>query len=397
VNYAFVNMPIDTTRPDPYQGELPGIAEMMRGRLALAPISIALVAVNVLVFAVMVLRGAGFWHSTNDIQFAWGASFGPAIKDGEWYRLFAAMFLHFGLVHLAINMLALWEGGRLVERLYGSLRFAIVYIASGLAGNLLSLVIRGDHAVSGGASGAIFGLYGALLVILWRERRQLHPVDFRWIFGGALAFSVVTIVLGLLIQGIDNAAHIGGLTAGVLMGGALVRPLSPASPVAGLSRWLSAGTMLLAIVVLVAVIPAPSYRWKEELQTRAEIRAFLRHDELIRERWQSILDTGSREATSFEGLAQRLESSVTQEYLESFEQLSALNLDPSAPSAFRLDLLKRYAQRRAADAHSLAEALRMNDRKRIRDALERARQAPDFTGLNGRQGTPDKPKSPDQN
>jgi len=90
----------------------------------------------------MLAYGAGLWHSPNDIQLAWGASFGPATKDGEWWRLATAMFLHFGLVHLAMNMWALWEGGRLVERLYGSGRFAVAYFISGLAGNLLSLVAQ---------------------------------------------------------------------------------------------------------------------------------------------------------------------------------------------------------------------------------------------------------------
>lgn len=124
------------------------------------------------------------------------------------------MFVHFGIVHLAINMWALWDSCRFVERLYGHGRFLVIYGAGGMAGNLFSLLAHGDSAVSGGASGAIFSAYGALLTWLWRERLQIDPVEFRWLFGGAAAFAAATIAMGLLIPGIDNAAHLGGLVCG---------------------------------------------------------------------------------------------------------------------------------------------------------------------------------------
>ncbi|MBA2723259.1 MAG: rhomboid family intramembrane serine protease, partial [Methylibium sp.] len=162
----------------------------------------------------MLAFGAGLWHAPNDVQLTWGANFGPATKDGQWWRLGSAMFLHFGVLHLAMNMWALWDGGRLVERLYGHGRFAFIYLGSGVAGNLLSLVVQGERAVSGGASGAVFGVYGALLVCLARERSRVDPFEFRWLFGGVTVFSVATLALGFVIPGIDNAAHIGGLLAG---------------------------------------------------------------------------------------------------------------------------------------------------------------------------------------
>ena len=348
----------------------------MHGRFALTPVTIALVAVNLAVFVAMLFHGAGVWHSPNNVQLAWGAGFGPATKDGEWWRLGTAMFLHFGLVHLAVNMWALWDGGRLVERLYGSIRFAVVYFASGLTGNLLSLIVHGDHAIAGGASGAIFGVYGALLVCLWRERRQVHPVEFRWLFGGAAVFSAATVVFGLLIPGIDNAAHIGGLISGALTGMALVRPLSAASPGIGRSRPAAAGAYVIAVCALVYLIPAPSYRWQEELHAREEIRGFLGDDRRIIDRWQEILESGRQGGASFEQLAERIDNDVTREYRESFDQLSALHLDPAAPSTLTLEVLKRYAQLRADASEALAEALRMNDPKRVQEALELARRAP---------------------
>lgn len=357
---------------------LVGIAELMRGGPAVTPATAALVGANLSVFAAMLAYGAGLWHAPSDVQLAWGANFGPATKDGEWWRLATAMFLHFGLLHLATNMWALWDGGRLVERLYGPLRFVAVFFASGLTGNLLSLIVQGDRAVSGGASGAIFGVYGALLVCLWRERRQVHPVEFRWLFGGAAVFSAAMIGFGLLIPGIDNAAHIGGLAAGALIGAALAGPLSAASPPVGYGRWLAGGAFSLAVIALVAAIPAPSYRWREEAQARVEVREFLGDDQRLVERWRAILDAGRREGASFEQLAERIEADVAREYRESFEQLSALNLDPAAPSATAVEVLREYARLRGDAAHSFAEGLRMNDQERIRAALEMARQAPYF-------------------
>lgn len=349
---------------------------MPGGRALIPPVTAVLVGANLLVFVAMLGHGAGLWHSPNHVQLAWGASFGPATQDGEWYRLATAMFLHFGLVHLALNMLALWDAGRYVERLYGPWRFAVVYFASGLAANLLSLVVHGDRAISGGASGAIFGVYGAFLVCLWRERRQVHPVEFRWLFGGAAIFSAAVIGLGVVIPGIDNAAHIGGLVSGALIGTALRIPLSAASPRSGHTRWLAAGTFAATIVALVSAIPAPSYRWQEELRAREEIRQFLDNDRHIAGRWKTILETSRYGGASFDQLAERIEIDVTPEYRDSFEQLSALHLDPAAPSSRHLEILKKYAQIRSAASEMLADGLRRNDRKRINEALEMARRAP---------------------
>ena len=174
----------------------------------------------------MLIFGAGLWHSQNIIQLAWGANFGPATQDGQWWRLASALFLHFGLLHLLLNMWALWDVGQLVERMFGYKRFILIYLVSGLFGNLASLVFQGNSAISGGASGAIFGIYGALLIYLWFNRLEIHLIEFRWLFWGAVTFSVATIVFGFIVPGIDNSAHIGGFTAGVLASIFLIRPIN---------------------------------------------------------------------------------------------------------------------------------------------------------------------------
>ena len=115
-----------------------------------------LVFANVAVFLAMLADGAGLFESNSAVHLRWGANFGPVTKEGEWWRLAACTFLHFGLVHLAMNMWALWGAGGLVERLYGNLAFLSIYLFAGLTGSFASLYWNADKVVSAGASGAVF-------------------------------------------------------------------------------------------------------------------------------------------------------------------------------------------------------------------------------------------------
>ncbi|WP_256327683.1 rhomboid family intramembrane serine protease [Nitrosospira sp. Nl5] len=373
-------------RPPP----MPSLHDLLYQRTRRVPVTQLLVIVNLLVFIAMLAGGAGLWHSSNSVQLAWGANFGPATQDGEWWRLGSAMFLHFGAVHLTLNLWALWDGGQLVERMYGHARFAGIYFASGLAGNLLSLIAHRGLAVSGGASGAIFGMYGALLVFLWRERRNLHPEEFRWFFWGAASFAGIALVLGLLVTGIDNAAHIGGFLAGILGGIVFARPIDVTKPVSRSSRLLAGCAFTFAIVILVSQIPVRAYRWSEEALARKEIGEFLRDDIAITQAWQSILDEGKQGNISFEELAGRIDTAVSDRYEESFEQLSDLPPNPALPSAATVEMLRHYAERRRDASRALAEGLRAHKPEQIRDALEMARQSRQLASPDRTEG--DKPR-----
>ncbi|SDA18263.1 rhomboid protease GluP [Nitrosospira sp. Nsp11] len=356
--------------------------DLLYQRLPGIPVTKLLVGVNLLVFAAMLVGGAGLWHSSNSVQLAWGANFGPATQDGEWWRLGTALFLHFGAVHLTLNLWALWDAGQLVERMYGHARFACIYFASGLAGNLLSLVAHRGLAISGGASGAIFGLFGALLIFLWRERHNLHPKEFRWFFWGAAGFALASLVLGLLITGIDNAAHIGGFFSGLLGGIIFAQPAGITerlSPRFRHIRVLAGAAFALAIVILVSQVPVRTYRWSEEVLARKEIGEFLRDDAAITQSWQSILDKARQDGTSFEELAGRIDTSVADRYEESFELLSELPPDPALPSAATVEILRHYAERRRDASRALAEGLRANKPQQIRDALEMEKQSRQLT------------------
>jgi len=353
---------------------MPSLYEQLSLRMPQLRITPLLIAANVLVFGAMLLSGAGLWHSQNGVQLAWGANFGPATQDGQWWRLGSALFLHFGLLHLALNMWALWDGGQWVERMFGHFRFVVIYFVAGLAGNLLSLVIHQGHAVSGGASGAIFGLYGALLSYLWLERTRIQRAEFRWLFWAAIGFSVVSIVFGLMVPGIDNAAHIGGLIGGLLMG-VLIKPDAGVEITPQRTK-LTSGLVFVAFVgAMVANIPPQAYRWSEEKQVRQEIGEFLQEDAAITRAWESIMRQGQRKGASFEELADVIQSVVVDRYEHSFEELSALPNDANLPSASTAERLTRYAEKRRDASRAMVEGLRAKDRTRIQKAMEQARQS----------------------
>ena len=185
-----------------------------------APCTVALIAVNVIVFLFLSFRGM-----TEDGMFLLehGAMYVPyMIEKGEYYRIFTSMFLHFGFDHLLNNMVILAEIGWNLEYEIGQLKFMILYLFSGLGGNLLSAYwdIRvGDYAVSAGASGAIFGVIGALLYVAIRNRGRIGDIS-----GKGLVFMIIlSLYYGYSSGGVDNMAHIGGLIAGFLLSVLLYR------------------------------------------------------------------------------------------------------------------------------------------------------------------------------
>lgn len=179
-----------------------------------APCTILLVVVNVIVFFCLTFQGM-----TEDAVFMLehGAMYVPyVLGEGEYYRLFSSMFMHFGFEHLMNNMVMLLVIGWTLEREIGKLKFLLIYLLSGLAGNVLSSiwdVWTGDFAVSAGASGAIFGIVGALLYVAVRNRGRIGSVS-----GRGLAFMVIlSLYYGFTSGGVDNFAHIGGLLSGFLL------------------------------------------------------------------------------------------------------------------------------------------------------------------------------------
>jgi len=144
-----------------------------------------------------------------------GINYGPAVREGQYWRLVTSMFLHGGLVHVALNAWGLYQLGSLFELLLGSPRLLLVFFVTGIAGSLASDMFT--HAPSLGASGAIFGVMGALIAFLLRRRGALTPQG-KSILMQLVGWAVINVFFGFSTPGIDNSAHLGGCAAGLLLG-----------------------------------------------------------------------------------------------------------------------------------------------------------------------------------
>lgn len=180
-----------------------------------------LLGINIAVFLAMTafgaLNGLGLNGSQDTrVLVFFGAMHNQLIAQGEYHRLLTSMFLHIGVIHLLFNSYALYVVGQDVERLYGSARFLLIYFLAGLGGSLASFVL-GAGGISAGASGAIFGLFGASIAYFYLHRAtfgQRGQAQLR----SLLMLAGINLVLGFTIPGINNLAHMGGLVFGMLLG-----------------------------------------------------------------------------------------------------------------------------------------------------------------------------------
>lgn len=185
------------------------------------PVTVILILINVLVFLVSDLTGY-----SQDVMHMLdlGAAYTPLITEGgEVYRLFTSMFLHFGIAHLLNNMLVLFVLGSRLERAAGKIRFLVIYLLGGVAGNVISLLLelnRGDYSVSAGASGAVFAVMGAMIYIVVRNRGWLEDLSWRQI----VVMALFSLYFGFASSGVDNAAHVGGLISGGILAVILYHP-----------------------------------------------------------------------------------------------------------------------------------------------------------------------------
>jgi rhomboid protease GluP len=203
-----------------------------------------LIYLNAAVFLCMIIAGISPISPTAQSLFAWGGNFRPLAVNGEWWRLFTYMFLHGGIVHLAMNMFALLYIGAFLEPLMGRLRFAAAYILTGICAGLLSICIH-SFSVGVGASGAIFGMYGVFLAVLTTS--HIQKAERTTLLRSILFFVVFNLIYGL--QGnTDNAAHIGGLLSGFIIGYALYPGIKHAHP---FKRQVQVVSVVVAVVLLV--------------------------------------------------------------------------------------------------------------------------------------------------
>lgn len=237
------------------------IRALPTGGTGLRSVTTWLILANAAAFVVMGFFGAGWFEVASMRPYVdFGANnLVATVGRGEWWRLVTAMFLHYGLLHLLFNMWALLQAGHLVERLASRSLFSVIYFGSGLIGAVTTLYWQGPRVWSAGASGAVFGVYGALLGYLLRQRDAVPRGVFRPLLRSTLFFAGYNLLYGAAHPHIDNAAHLGGLAGGLILGWLAALPLDSAIR-ARLHRRRLLTTLaftLVALAVGLAALPPP--------------------------------------------------------------------------------------------------------------------------------------------
>jgi rhomboid protease GluP len=249
---SYGRMPGYDGDPGPMQPVPP---QRTRGnRWASAPATYTLVGINCAVYLAMVLRGVSPSNPTVAELVHWGANFGVYVLErGEWWRLLTAAFVHIGLLHLATNMWCLWNLGLLGEPLLGPVGVVAVYVLTGVAGNLLSTAVH-PQIVGAGASGAVFGLAGVLILLLKAKLLPVPPEEIRRLRRSVIYFALLNFVIGgttmflrTSIQ-IDNMAHLGGFLCGLALGAPLVPRIGSARSEFGVRSWAAYGGMTVLLL-----------------------------------------------------------------------------------------------------------------------------------------------------
>lgn len=220
------------------------------------PVTIALIAANALVFAIMILSGVSAFSPTPREAIAFGADFGPFTFNGQWWRLVTSMFVHFGIIHIGLNMWCLWNLGRAAETLLGRFSYLLAYFASGIFGSIASVYWH-PLAAGAGASGAIFGLAGVLVSFVKLKKTPTHLQINKKMLSSLGTFIFYNLIYGAAIPGISNAAHLGGLLMGLAVGALL--PAASASESSRRAR-LSLVAGLCAVALLTSAVAAKRLR-----------------------------------------------------------------------------------------------------------------------------------------
>lgn len=210
---------------------------------------------NLMVFVAMVLASGPSLDFTGQVMVHFGANFGPYTLSGQWWRLATYMFLHGGFFHIAMNMWCLWNLGTLCESLYGRWTYAAVYLITGVAAGLTS-VAWNPGVLSVGASGAIFGLTGALIASFYLGEFSLSGISIKGTLSSLLFFAGFSLFLGKVVPGIDNAAHVGGLVSGLILG-ALIALVAPEH-----DKPLRRAGILFFMVLIVGGSALGIHRWR---------------------------------------------------------------------------------------------------------------------------------------
>lgn len=217
------------------------------------PVTYGLIIVNLLIFAVAGALGAGVLRVDPEAMIRLGTDYTPLTLGGQWWRLFSSMFLHFGILHIGFNMWALFSNGRLAERVFGHARYLFIYLTAGVTGSVTSLLWH--PVVNGaGASGAIFGIIGAMMAFFAKRVAGVPLSIAKAQLRSMAVYAAYALLAAARIPGIDNAAHLGGVCAGFVLGLILTQPIDVTARAS--NPWKAQWSLALGLVSVTAALLA---------------------------------------------------------------------------------------------------------------------------------------------
>jgi rhomboid protease GluP len=343
-----------------------------------ASVTNQLIVANVIVFVVMAgFLGAGWIEATNMMPYIrYGANNGAATTDGEWWRLVTCMFMHFGIMHLALNMWALYQVGHLVEKLFGRLLYALAYFGSGILASLASIAWHGDKMWSAGASGAIFGIYGALLGYMLREKHALPRNFFQPLVKSTVGFAGYNILYGLTHPEIDSAAHIGGFLAGFALGWLTALPIESEARIK-LFRprlWVGVIAGCVSISLGAAFTPRFDYSVRDELAWQDCFQGVAEKEPLL---LKSNDDQFAQYQTSYHlnrsSYARWISTELIPFYTQLEQKIEVLHLEPGRVTAKRRAAALQMFQTKLTGYQHLLKGVQENDSREISRYVESER------------------------
>ena len=342
--------------------------------------TIVLIALNVLVFLMMVLQGVSVFNPTADSVLRWGADYGPLTLHGQWWRMVVSTFLHFGLIHLLFNMFVLFSIGLFMESLAGRVPFVVLYLVCGLGGSAASLAWH-PSIVSAGASGAIFGLYGALLGFLVRHRGSIPAESLASLRKGALTFIGYNLLYGLR-PGVDMAAHLGGLATGFVLGLFLIQPPSTASSLSSSGELTASSGGLapdsnwrvpLAVALGLALIAVPMIALPKPDDYLAEYKRLATMEEKDIELFNASVKQWQANQITDQQYADILEKQILPQWRTEREAMERLKV--SQDQAARKRLLVEYLADREQGWQLTVDGLRAHDANKLRQGARKEAEA----------------------
>jgi rhomboid protease GluP len=357
----------------PYPEALVRLALFRRALFTSTPrvfVTQALVAINCAVFVVMVCTGVSLMTPDVKELIRWGANYGPRTINGEWWRLLTATFIHSGIIHLGLNMVILYNAGMLVERLLGNLGFLVMYLVSGVLASVASLLIHPDIA-SVGASGAVFGVIGALGGFLLRQRHAIPREVLQPLGKNVLLFIVLNLAFSLAVPRVDMSAHVGGLIAGFLCGLVQARQLDRPSALGravrnGLTAIGGAGLLFLAVMVL-SRNGAPS-------DFLAIDEHFWETERKVVNRYSSAIKQAREDKMSDRDFARILADEILPEWSKATEEVAQVH-GLSGREAELFTKMKQYAVERQEAWQLMIEALHEGNRGKFDQSQAKEKQA----------------------